>query len=300
LNCQDFADDILLHAAGALEPEEIEPLLDHLASGCPRCAGRLTEAKSLLGLLVLTLPPATPSEETRRELLNRLATPTKRLTMPPPAPIKAAPVQQPQMRVVGSASPSWWTILAIPSAIAASIAAIITIFFAMRMTQSLGSQNSEVATNFQRSIGLFTTLVEQQQQQINSLKSAANGTSTVEWAADPHLKTFVLAGTENQPSGARARIFYDRDKAMCVLYAQGMTPAPQGKTYELWYLPSDGKAPIAAGSFDPSPTGDATMVATVPPDVKSTLANGAVTDEPLGTKITAPSGSFQLKPKLGQ
>jgi hypothetical protein len=301
LNCQDFADDILLHAAGALEPEEVEPLLDHLAGGCPRCAGRLTEAKSLLGLLVLTLPPATPSEQSRRELLKRLAAPNRRMTVPATAPAPAPVVTVPKIepRPV-TTSPSWWAQLAVPSAIAATIAAIITIFFALRLENNRAADGAALAADLQRTLGVVTSLATQQQAQLEAMKNAGTVAQMPEWTADAHVRTFALSGTVNQPADATGRIVWDRDKGLWYLYAHGLRPAPDGKTYELWFVSSDTKTKLPAGSFDPTPSGDASLVAKIPPEIADNLAIGAVTDEPAGAKIVAPTGSFQLEGGIAQ
>jgi anti-sigma-K factor RskA len=301
LNCQDFADDILLHAAGALEPEEVEPLLDHLAGGCPRCAGRLTEAKSLLGLLVLTLPPATPSEQSRRELLKRLAAPNRRMTVPAPAPAPTPVVSIPKIETRPvTTSPSWWAQLAVPSAIAATIAAIITIFFALRLENNRAADGAALAADLQRTLGVVTSLATQQQAQLDAMKNSVAVAQMPEWTADAHVRTFALSGTPNQPAEATGRIVWDRDKGLWYLYAHGLRPAPDGKTYELWFVSSDTKTKLPAGSFDPSPTGDASLVAKIPPEIADKLAIGAVTDEPAGGKIVVPTGSFQLEGEIAQ
>ena len=43
--CEDLKDLILFYAGGAADPDERRAVLDHLRSGCPRCAGRLAEAE---------------------------------------------------------------------------------------------------------------------------------------------------------------------------------------------------------------------------------------------------------------
>jgi hypothetical protein len=295
LNCQDFADEVLLHAAGALEPEEVEPLLDHLASGCPRCAGRLTEAKSLLGLLAVTLPPAKPSEESRRQLLARLSGPNMRMTLPAaPAPPAPLPMRRPAPAI------PWWMQVVIPSAIAATIAAIVTIFFAVRMEASQTAERQQVAGDTQRTLGQLTSLLYAQQAQIGTMSKAQNAMQMVQWQTDRNLKTIALAGTSQQPTVARGRVFWDTDRAIWCFYAQGMRPAPAGKTYELWFVSGDGKVALPAGSFDPSADGSATIETSVPPKIAPVLAIAAVTDEPAGVNIVTPSGQFQLEGTLGQ
>jgi len=296
LNCQDFADEVLLHAAGALEPEEVEPLLDHLASGCPRCAGRLTEAKSLLGLLAVTLPPAKPSEKSRQQLLARLSGPSQRIT-PPPAPLPPAP-----MISIPRPTPAvpWWMQMVIPSAIAATIAAVITIFFAARMVNNQAAERQQVASDTQRTLAQLTSLLYQQQDVIGNMSKSQKAAQTIRWETDRDIKTFTLNGTSHQPPSARARVFWDTDRAIWCFYAQGLRPAPKGETYELWFVSGDGKIALPAGSFDPGPDGNATLETSVPAKISPVLAIAAVTDEPAGVNIVSPSGSFQLQGSLRQ
>jgi anti-sigma-K factor RskA len=71
LDCQDRKDLILLYAAGALDEGESAELRQHLAGGCPQCAGYYAEAEAVLGLLPLSLPPQSPSPVLRQSVLNR-------------------------------------------------------------------------------------------------------------------------------------------------------------------------------------------------------------------------------------
>jgi anti-sigma-K factor RskA len=62
-----------LYVADALEESERQALRAHLASGCPRCAGALTEAQAAVARLPEALPPQTPSPAARDRLLARAA-----------------------------------------------------------------------------------------------------------------------------------------------------------------------------------------------------------------------------------
>lgn len=63
MECQERKDLILLYAAGMLDPGESAELRQHLASGCPVCAGHFAEAEATLAMLPLSLAaqPAPPA-----------------------------------------------------------------------------------------------------------------------------------------------------------------------------------------------------------------------------------------------
>lgn len=290
MDCNEISDQVLLYAASALSREEAEPVRRHLSSGCPRCAGVLAEAEATLALLAMTLPPATPPEELRRRLLERLKDENRPL---PPLPEETvAP-----MRLVGNrpAAP-WWAQVAFPSAIAAAVAAAITIFFGVRVQQN---QAVEQQAQLQQ-VSASCLQLNQNMMMLTELLSRGAGprpgsqvVQAMQWATDPNLKSIWLTGQKAQPAGAGARIFWDTDRNVWVFYASGLKPAEAGKKYELWYVTSD-NLKIPAESFDADASGEAMLATTVPADVAGKISVAAVTDEPADKPTTQPTGSFQL------
>lgn len=72
MTCDERRDQILLYTADALDPRERAAVVDHLRTGCPRCAGSLAEAQSVLAQLPLALDPIAPSETVKRRLMKRI------------------------------------------------------------------------------------------------------------------------------------------------------------------------------------------------------------------------------------
>jgi hypothetical protein len=66
MKCDQLEDLILFHAGGAAEAAESRAVLEHLSSGCPRCAGRLAEAEAALASLPLAIEPVAPSPDVKR------------------------------------------------------------------------------------------------------------------------------------------------------------------------------------------------------------------------------------------
>jgi Anti-sigma-K factor rskA len=278
LSCAELKDLILLHAAGACTPEESEQVRQHLSTGCPVCAGAMAEAEAMLASLALALPLESPSESVRQRILDGLDG------------LKL--VERPQRQVALSAPP-WWIQLAIPSAIAASVAAAITLLFAMRLIQRVTPTSPDAS--LMRTVATLAEMTAQQQDEINQLRK---GTQSVSWGGEPELRVFNLQGTSNQPAGASGRIFWDPKEGMWHFFASGMKVAPPGKTYELWFVSSDGKTKLPAGSFNPQPSGEAELESPVPPSIAPRLTIAAVTDEPANADIQSPSGSFQMEGAL--
>jgi anti-sigma-K factor RskA len=277
-----MTDSVLLYAAGALDVAEAEEVRQHLASGCPRCAGLLAEAEATVALLAMTLPVEKPSAAVKGKLMGRIGSPAVSQAAES-RPMRIGPVEETQKA-------PWWAPIFIPSAIAAVVAAGLAIFFSARMQPVVPPPSS---SNNEAVIGMLTSQVEQSQKEIAALRSGQTS-QTVSWAAAPNLKFLWLDGTDQQP-GAGGRIFWDTKSGTWHFFAQGVKAPPTGETYELWFVSSDGKMALPAGEFDPTPQGDASLVTKVPDEIAGKLTIGAVTDEPSGKAITAPSGKFQFK-----
>jgi len=73
VSCADRKDLLLLYAFDQLEPEEAGPLLAHVRSGCPRCAGELAAARTIAGHVALAVPPVSPPPRVKAKLLAATA-----------------------------------------------------------------------------------------------------------------------------------------------------------------------------------------------------------------------------------
>jgi hypothetical protein len=72
VTCAERRDSIFLLAADALEPAEAEALRQHLASGCPICAGVFAEAQATLGEIASAVDPVSPPLDTANKLMLRI------------------------------------------------------------------------------------------------------------------------------------------------------------------------------------------------------------------------------------
>jgi hypothetical protein len=71
---------------------------------------------------------------------------------------------------------------------------------------------------------------------------------------------------------ARGKVFVNPQQGV-LLIASNLTPAPQGKVYEMWLLPKNGR-PVPAGLIEPPPNGTVLHVDHEPVDAASLAAVG--------------------------
>ncbi|MBM7793794.1 anti-sigma-K factor RskA [Paenarthrobacter ilicis] len=85
------------------------------------------------------------------------------------------------------------------------------------------------------------------------------------------------------PGGGTATISASSAKDSFVVLMNGVSPAPDGKVYQLWTLPKDGSAPVSQGTMDAEALSKPAVVKGL-----STASSVAITVEPAGGS-TAPT-----------
>jgi anti-sigma-K factor RskA len=255
VDCNERRDTILLYAAGALDAGECGGLRDHLAGGCPQCAGYLAEAEAALALLGQSLPQQTPPPLLKQAILNR-------------AKQEAHKPQSAPMRIGG------WDRVILPAAIAAVLAVAVTLFV-VRQLMPVNPHNPEDTAK----ITNLENLLVASQSQVNDLRQSLRGMQFAELKGEP------------QPN-AVGRVFIDADMKKWYFFTCGMRPAANGKTYELWLISNDQKIP--AGTFDVNDHGVAQLLGSVPQLPQGSNVTLAVTDEPMNSRHDAPTGSIQM------
>jgi hypothetical protein len=290
MKCDQLEDLILFHAGGAADSEESRAVLEHLSSGCPRCAGRLAEAEAALASLPLAIDPVTPSPEVKGRLMAKVAA-TPRGASARGARLRAVPSPEgagergpaipgrppaPSMPARTISAPRW-----IPIALAAGIAAVVG---GIAVYGPMQSERRALRAELARQDGRIQALQEE-------VRSA---TSTMRLLRNPSIQVVSLGGAEPQKEAA-GRIWWDRKRGEWTFYAANMKPAGEGKTYELWFITAD-KKKIRAGIFDVDASGEGSLTTRVPEGIGE-IALAAVTDEPAGG-VDQPTGSIQLVGKI--
>ena len=273
MRCDDRRDLILFHAADVLEPAERQELEAHLATGCPRCAGLLAEARATLAQLPLALEPSAAPIRVRERLLTRVAA-------------DAGPGREPVPSVrPGRRRIPVWLQLTGAAAVAATVTLVVAVLPMQRRLQLLQAEQER----------LLARLEAQSVELARVQTSLQHATDRVRVLVSPQLEVFALAGGEPQPE-ARGRIFWDRSRKVWHLYTANMRPAGPGRTYELWFITADDRK-VPAGTFDVDASGEGTLVAPIPEGLGS-IVLAAITDEPSGG-VAQPTGSIQVVGRPG-
>jgi anti-sigma-K factor RskA len=255
VDCAERRDSILLYAAGVLDAGECGGLREHLAGGCPTCAGYLAEAEATLAMLPLGLEAEEPSPLLRQVILNKVKSQTR------------------------SAAPSGWDRIVTSAAIAAVVAVAMTLLVVRQLWPSAHSPDDVRAiSSLENQLSDVETRLVESQGQLDEVRKSLKGMQFAE-----------LTGPE-QPD-AVGRVFIDADMKKWYFFTCGMRPAADGKTYELWLLCGNQKIP--AGTFEVS-GGVGSLLGVIPQLPAGQTVSLAVTDEPMtGSKV--PTGDFQMK-----
>jgi anti-sigma-K factor RskA len=279
--CEERAEAILGYAADTLDAGEREALARHLATGCPRCAGALAEAESVVAHLALSVAPVEPSPTVRARLFARLdALPLAPGAAPDPTPRAPAPRRPARRWQVGVAA-----------ALAAGLVAVVTHFGINRpLVKEIEGLRTERAALTAR-VAALEGEVAQRDSRIAALEGeAARSTETVRMLRSPEVEVIPLRGGAAQPE-ADGRLFFDHAAARWYFHASRLRPAGPGKTYELWFI-NHAQQKIPAATFDADASGEATLLVDVS-EKPGALALAAVTEEPAGG-LKQPSGAIQL------
>ncbi|MGA3067809.1 MAG: anti-sigma factor [Tepidisphaeraceae bacterium] len=267
LECRDRQDQILLYVAGNLDEGEAAELRQHLAGGCPQCAGYRAEAEAMLGMLPLALNQPAPSPEARRKLLDRAA----KSPAGNPIPISRS-----------------WDRIVLPASIAAVLAVAVTLVAVSRLMKNPTVPPGQDPRDMQ--IAILQKINEAYAAHAVDLQKQLDAATRASVAG---MKYAMLTGPA-QPQ-ATGHVFIDTTGGKWYFFSAGMKPAAPGKTYELWVCCAGQKH--AAGTFDVDQNGSAKLSGTVPQLPPGQAIMLAVTDEPAGG-VAAPTGHPQIAGNL--
>lgn len=220
-----YRENLLLYAVGALPPEESDSLDRHLAE-CSACREELRILSDAAAQIAMAVDPAFPPARLREQLAARLQDEPVRLT-----PRESRSVSTSRPRLIW-----FWA----PAFAAAVLAMAFTVLW-MRNREVL-EMNRELAAKLESS----KTATQEARNLVSMLS-----------ADDAQRITLVAAGTKPEPE---AKTVYSLRQRSLVLLASNLNPLPARKTYELWLLPANGDRPIPAGTFKPDVHGSAAIV----------------------------------------
>jgi hypothetical protein len=264
VTCDQRRDFLLLYAIDALEAAEAQEMREHLQTGCPACAGYLSEAQSLMATIPAGLEPVAPPAHLKAKLMARIDN---------DLPADSLPIRLFRYLV--------------PTAIAAGLAIVCTHAWMNQRIHDLQNQAHVLEGEASASKMLAVSQAQQLQLLIGKFQSQ---TQVVEMLRSPGLKLVRMQPTALQPN-AVANLLWDQNKQQWAILTTGMKPASAGETYELWYVTEAG-AKIAAGTFDIDQNGTGSLRVNIPAGIGA-LKLAAVTNEKAGG-VDQPHGNFQV------
>jgi hypothetical protein len=228
---------LALAALERLEPQEAASLREHLA-GCDECDAELRELEHTAAMFAFAADA--PGE-------NRVASKIEaRLAGSAPAGDRAMlRAAEPSRR---DRSPS----LALRLALAATL--LLTLYGAgvtsrlLKLQRGYDDRGSQLAFLQSR----FTTLqaeTEKSEQRVNALAQSVSERAQLEQILDaPDLQITHLSPLHLAP-GAHAMVALSRASGFAFISVSGLSPAPEGETYELWWITRQ-KGAVAGGQFN--------------------------------------------------
>lgn len=243
-----------VYVVGALDGDDLARFEAHLAEGCERCEPIVRESREALVRMALGATPAVPPPDVKAALQAR---------------IDAA------MRPSARASRRGWLTWSIATAAVVALAVMLA--------------SGVVASRYEKQLGQMAREMTRERERLQAQEAALRTqVAAMELLRDPATRIVEL----RSPSGgqALARVIWN-DKAGGHLLVANLTPAPEGKAYELWAL--GGAQPRPAGVFQVGSDGRAAQKV----DAGGEPAKGfAVTLEP-ATGVPAPTGPIVLASK---
>lgn len=209
------SEDLDLYALGALDGDERQKVEWHLRA-CPECREALAAARESGLLLGLAAPPLAPAASVKAALMQRVHAER--------AQVAASEVPRPrrERRLLFAFS--------MPLAIAAVLLAIGLAFVMKR-----DEENRREINQLQASLNDAKAQLAAASAKSAEIETVANAPDTIRVA---------LAQQAGAPSG-EAEVLYNARLAT-ILYSVKISPAAEGKSYQLWLVPASG-APVSAG-----------------------------------------------------
>lgn len=252
-----------LYALGAMSQREANAFEDHLLEGCQVCAEELKQFDMVVGALGLLAPAATPHQEARFRLLERIESESSldsTLINKPPRD-RERPSEKKFLMRAGFLQ---W-------ALAASFAVLALISF------EAWRRSGQTISDLQEQLAAFNGEVESLRSDIDAgSRRVAEMEQINRILVTPGSRVIKLEG-----EASSARIYWDtRNRRWAV--TMNMPPAPEGKVYQLWFITESAK--VSAGVIESDKAGHGYRVLDIPANMDNLIA-AAVTLEPRGGSL---------------
>lgn len=197
---EQFAEDVALHALGALQGDERATLEKHLDT-CFDCRRELERLRGDMALLAMATTGPKPPLRSRQRLLDAIA-------------------KEPRgSSAAGARSPfNWWAAFGWAAAVAMFLVVV-----------QLRRENFAL----HESVNTLASLTGQQTVEL------ANAKRVLDSLTAPEAQTVMLVASKAPPQ-PQGKAFYLRNKSGLVFVANNLAPLPPDKIYELWLIPPTG------------------------------------------------------------
>jgi anti-sigma-K factor RskA len=261
----DIKERAALYALGAMSQREANAFEDHLLEGCQVCAEELKEFDMVVGALGFLAPAATPPQEARLRLLERIES---EISIEPDSTLINKPVGK---RERPSEKPFLMRADFLQWALAASFAFLSLISF------EAWRRADQTIDGLQERLAAFGSEVEGLRSGIDAGSRRLKETEQInQILLTPGSRVIKLEGEVSS-----AQIYWDtRNRRWAV--TMDMPPAPEGKVYQLWFITA--KAKVSAGVIESDRAGHGYRVLDIPLNMDNLIA-AAVTLEPAGGSL---------------
>lgn len=305
---EELYDALAAEAVDALDGEERERLLEHLA-GCASCSAELESLRASAALLAYCAPPGpmdpARSGRVRARLLARAAEDRESVTQVAPAPPASTPGDDTDVTLVGAPPPAAAPPVAAPPPVMpirrepdvipitsaparrrppmlpwlAAAASLVLLIGVGMYAASLRGRLATVEERY-RVAARERGELERRAEQSEALLAAVTA---------PASRVIELAAA--RPRAPSGRMFWDVAHNRWTFVAHQLPAVREGREYQLWLITADERR-IPAGTFRPDAAGHAVVQATYALAADS-LAAVAVTEEPAGG-LPQPSGAIVI------
>lgn len=301
---EELYDALAAEAVDALDGEERERLLEHLA-GCASCGAELEALRASAALLAFSAPPVpmepARSERVRARLLARAAEDRQSVTQVAPAPPAATAGDDTDVTLVGAppappaAAPPVTPVRREPDVIP------ITSAPARRRPPMLPWLAAAASLVLLVGAGLYAASLRGRLATVEERYRAAarergelerrltEREATLAAVSAPAARVIEMAAA--RPAAPSGRMFWDPATHRWTFFAHNLPSVREGREYQLWLVTTDQRK-IPAGTFRPDAGGGAVVQATYALAADS-LAAVAVTEEPAGG-LPQPSGAIVI------
>lgn len=269
MDCKN-PEQLMLYAAGALEPDEAARVADHLERGCPACERTLADAEAMLARLATPPEPVEPPGHLKQRVMAAAigggefeqssgaeAADASKLASGAGGERNRDPL------VGGSGRPSWWRRLTAPAA-AAALAAVMT-YGGLELLKP--SHQQELQTLRQK-----VQTLQEAEDQLARLSGVMDDWSELVSTLASSTARIVSLKEVSGDSDASGRFLLDPKRRTGCLLISGLQPPDHDGdgAYRVWLVTEDNE-PREVGSLSVDSTGRGWLVADLGSDLSDVV-----------------------------